>query len=108
MHMVIMFLTTCQLLSPTLLLICNLTLIIAVNFSVPDDSQPEVRVEIKDIIENTPAATASQDKAAINWVPTRSTINVTLLPIYSRSTVEQFNLKDFVNGKYVIDGKGFI
>lgn len=81
---------------------------IAVNFSVPDDSQPEVRVEIEDIIENTPAATASQDKAAINWVPTRSTINVTLLPIYSRSTVEQFNLKDFVNGRYVIDGKGFI
>lgn len=81
---------------------------IAVNFSVPDESLPEVRIEIEDIIENTPAATASQDKSAVNWVPTRSTVNITLLPIYSRSTVEQFSLKDFVDGKYVINGKGFV
>ena len=41
------------------------------------------------------------------WVPTRSNIQCTVQPIYSRRAVEQFSLDDFVNGKYVGRG-GFI
>jgi hypothetical protein len=39
-----------------------------------------------------------------SWVPTKSTINVTLQPIYSRESMRQFSLKDFVNGTYVTGG----
>lgn len=42
------------------------------------------------------------------WVPTRSNINVTLQPLYSRKSVTQFSLDAFVNGAYVVNGKGFI
>ena len=34
-------------------------------------------------------------------VPVRSTITVQLQPLYSRSTVQRFNLNDFINGKYI-------
>lgn len=40
------------------------------------------------------------------YVPVRSTISVTLIPMYSREAVRNFNLQDFVNGKYIY--KGFI
>jgi hypothetical protein len=39
-----------------------------------------------------------------SWVPTKSTINLTLQPIYSRESMRQFSLKDFVNGTYVTGG----
>lgn len=38
-------------------------------------------------------------------VPVRSTITVQVQPLYSRKTVESFNLNDFINGKYMT-GKG--
>lgn len=37
-------------------------------------------------------------------VPTQSTLNITLLPIYSRTRVRKFSLETFVNGEYVKDG----
>jgi hypothetical protein len=42
------------------------------------------------------------------YAPVRSTITVTLQPVYSRSSVRNFNLQDFVNGKYInnTDGMG--
>jgi len=51
---------------------------------------------------------AQSSGSSYSWVPTRSTITVTLMPAYSRSTVSQFNLNDFVQGKFVLDGKGFL
>ena len=41
------------------------------------------------------------------WVPTRSNIQATVQPIYSRRAVEQFSLDQFVKGGYVGKG-GFI
>ena len=45
-----------------------------------------------------------------SWAPSRSEISVTLMPTYSRSSVNQFSLKKFVEGGYVLDpnAKGFI
>jgi len=45
---------------------------------------------------------------ATSWVPTRSNLTVTLQPIYSRKTISQFSLSNFVAGTYVTNGKGFI
>ena len=43
------------------------------------------------------------------WVPTRSNIQVTVAPIYSRRAVESFSLDRFVNGGYIgPSGGGFI
>lgn len=43
-----------------------------------------------------------------SWVPTRSQMSITVQPIYSRKSVTQFSLDAFVNGSYVVNGKGFI
>lgn len=44
-----------------------------------------------------------------NYVPVQSTITVTLLPQYSRSTQAKFNLQKFANGEYTSSGnEGFI
>jgi hypothetical protein len=43
-----------------------------------------------------------------SWVPVRSQMSVTVQPIYSRKSVTQFSLDAFVNGSYVVNGKGFI
>ena len=42
------------------------------------------------------------------WVPTRSSISVVVQPAYSRKNITKFSLDAFVNGQYVVDGKGFI
>ena len=52
--------------------------------------------------------TNKSDNPAITWVPTRSTLSVTVQPTYSRKSIAQFSLSDFVNGSYVQTGKGFI
>jgi hypothetical protein len=39
-----------------------------------------------------------------SWVPVKSTLNITLQPIYSRTQVRQFSLSEFVNGNYVDKG----
>ena len=42
------------------------------------------------------------------WAPAESLITVELVPQYSRNQISKFNLRDFVNGDDVLDGKGFI
>lgn len=42
------------------------------------------------------------------YVPTRSNIQVTVQPIYSRRAVESFSLDKFVNGGYIGNSGGFI
>jgi hypothetical protein len=42
------------------------------------------------------------------WAPTLSTITVQIQPVYSRDTVKNFNMSDFVKGKlsnFGSDGK---
>lgn len=39
-----------------------------------------------------------------SWVPVKSTLSLTLQPIYSRTATRQFNLTSFVNGEYVNSG----
>ena len=51
---------------------------------------------------------AAQAGKGTTWAPTQSQISVTLRPTYSRRRVSEFNLGDFVNGKYVNGGQGFI
>lgn len=41
-----------------------------------------------------------------NWVPVKSTLQLTLQPIYSREAARQFSLLKFVNGELV--GKGYV
>jgi hypothetical protein len=48
----------------------------------------------------------SPDGATSTRLPTQSTIQVVLQPIYSRAAVAQFNLGDFASGKLL--GKGFV
>lgn len=47
------------------------------------------------------------DIDGVGYVPVRSVITVTLMPVYSREAVRNFNLEDFVKGNY-INNKGFI
>lgn len=42
------------------------------------------------------------------YVPTKSTMSVTLQPIYSRDSARSFSLDKFVKGEYVKSGQGFI
>ena len=42
------------------------------------------------------------------WAPSESLISIILQPQYSRSTISQFNMNNFVNGKYVQGEGGFI
>lgn len=46
-------------------------------------------------------------ETGVGYVPVKSTISVTLIPMYSREAVRKFNLQDFVKGHYIFD-KGFI
>ncbi len=46
------------------------------------------------------------DDKGVGYVPVRSVITVTLMPVYSREAVRNFNLQDFVKGSYI--NKGFI
>lgn len=48
------------------------------------------------------------NSSAISWAPVKSTISITVQPIYSRRQAESFSLTDFVSGGYVKNGKGFI
>lgn len=46
----------------------------------------------------------------LSYVPSLSTVIVTLLPVYSRDKIKTFNLTNFAKGQLVtnVDGKGFI
>lgn len=45
--------------------------------------------------------------SAPTWVPLNSNISITVSPIYNRSRLRQFSLKDYANGN-VVAGAGFI
>lgn len=44
----------------------------------------------------------------INYVPTQSTVTVTVTPTYSRRHHSRFNLNDFANGSFVGKSEGFV
>ena len=44
----------------------------------------------------------------VTWVPILSTITVTVSPIYNRTTVRQFNLKEYAQGAMVSNGLGYL
>lgn len=46
--------------------------------------------------------------AGVGWAPVRSTITVTVQPLYSRESVRQFSLDSFVKGDYVSKGSGYL
>jgi hypothetical protein len=48
---------------------------------------------------------AVQNTAPASYVPTKMEIDITLIPVQSRSQVsKQFSLKDFANGKLITQG----
>jgi hypothetical protein len=51
---------------------------------------------------NLTPTTKSTDRDS--HVPTQSTITVTIMPVYSRTKVREFNLQKFINGDYVDQG----
>lgn len=51
---------------------------------------------------------STMSNSGTSWAPTQSQISVTLRPTYSRRRVSEFNLNDFVEGKYLNGGQGFI
>jgi hypothetical protein len=54
-------------------------------------------------------ALIDKEGGPMSWAPTHSQITVTLIPQYSRATVSQFNMDQFVNGDYIKGaGGGFI
>ena len=58
------------------------------------------------VIEGERLQTVGSGKYA--WAPSESMITVEVVPQYSRNQISKFNLKNFVNGSDVLDGKGFI
>lgn len=44
--------------------------------------------------------------AGVSWVPVKSTLQLTLQPIYSREAARRFSLSEFVKGNYV--GQGYV
>jgi len=44
---------------------------------------------------------------APTWVPTTSNITIVVAPIYNRTRLRQFSLKDYANGN-VVAGSGFV
>lgn len=47
-----------------------------------------------------------QNSSKDSYVPTKSDLTITLMPIYSRESVRQFSLQQFVSGAYV--SKGYV
>jgi hypothetical protein len=58
--------------------------------------------------ENDMGIPTTYNSSGTTWVPTMSQITITCKPTYSRRQVSQFDLNQFVNGNYVLDGRGFI
>jgi len=48
------------------------------------------------------------DPKEVSWAPVRSTFEIQVRPMYSRDKIKKFNLRDFVNGQYIIDKNGLI
>ena len=54
------------------------------------------------------SSTAISSAQGVTWVPVRSSISVTVQPLYSREQVRQFSLDSFVKGEYVFNGSGYL
>ena len=65
-------------------------------------------LSVKVETENDMGIPLTINNSGTAWAPTQSQISVTLRPTYSRRRVSEFNLNDFVNGKYLGSGEGFI
>jgi hypothetical protein len=52
-------------------------------------------------VGNTVLENADFDLYGIGYAPVKSTISLTLQPVYSRASVRSFNLQDFVKGNYI-------
>lgn len=66
---------------------------------------------VKNLLSSSGAGGGSSLGAATNGathVPVKSSLNVTVIPIYSRENIRQFNLKDFVNGNLLNNTPGYI
>ena len=50
--------------------------------------------------------TSSLDGFNESWAPVQSQVSVTVVPVYSRAKVSQFNLNTFINGGYLGSGQG--
>lgn len=44
----------------------------------------------------------------VAWAPVRSTITITVQPLYSRESIRKFSLDSFIKGEYVINGGGYL
>lgn len=74
------------------------------NFSV------QLGEDVDYIATNLGVTAGTESGPNLSFVPTLSTITVTLLPVYSRDRIKSFNLDAFAKGQLVIgsDGQGFI
>ena len=79
--------------------------VVVTNFSI--EMPKDVDYIPSKFIGNSTIENADFDVDGVGYVPVRSTINITLVPVYSRESVRNFNLQDFVKGNYIFD-KGFI
>jgi len=50
--------------------------------------------------------TGSATAQGVSWAPVKSTINITVVPLYTRQQVRNFSLEKFVSGDYVIGSTG--
>jgi len=82
---------------------------VVTNFTIDLPSDVDyVAVPMDNLITGLDGITESSDGKGVTWVPTQSLMTVTVQPTYSRKTVSQFNLNDFVNGKFIRNNTGFI
>jgi hypothetical protein len=82
----------------------NYVPVVVTNFSVElEDNVDYIRTDLTGVTGVT-----EDGSSAVSWAPIRSRISVTVQPLYSRNTVRNFNLADFVAGKYVSSGEGFL
>lgn len=84
----------------------NNTPVVITNFTV--DMPQEVDYIATQLAIQSAEPTTQIKNGAISYAPVESQITVSCQPVYSRSEVQQFNLDSFVNGSYVLDGKGYI
>jgi hypothetical protein len=70
---------------------------------------PGVKLDVQNAIRQTSTVRFDYNSAIPEtWAPTLSTITVQIQPVYSRDTVKNFNMSDFVKGKlsnFGSDGK---
>lgn len=70
-----------------------------------------IKTQITDDIEISDGKTSETLSGSVTWAPVQSQVAVTVVPVYSRAKVSQFNLNTFINGGYLGNsnrGGGFI